>query len=136
MSGTSGRTPLGAIEASLPNGFHDALLHAFRIEVEAGELHLVLSPDRSTGSGDHWDPHYRKALLSLSGVKQMQIQAIEFDARDDLRVFLDTGDMSDRAVMEAFNCELKEGQFACWIFLGEMNANVRVIASEVTFKWL
>jgi hypothetical protein len=135
---TDDRNALDVIRASLPNGFHDALLQSLKIDVETGGLQLVLKPDMSLEAGDRWDPAYRKALLSLTGVDSLQMGSISLDGRDvsDRQVSLDIGRMSDRDVMQRFNRELESGQFGCCIFLNEMNASLYVIASGVSFTWL
>jgi hypothetical protein len=136
MSGA--QSPLDAIQSSLPNGFHDALLHELRIGVEKSELQLILAPDMSLESGERWDPGYRKALLTLTGIDVIEVDPITLDSREvpDRQVFLDIAKVSDRDVMQRFNRELKSGQWACSIFLSELNASVRVVAAGATFVWL
>lgn len=63
--------PLNAVVESLPNGFHDAILHAITVTLDEGVVEFTLYPDVS--HPDDVQMEHRPGLLRIDQVAFLQI---------------------------------------------------------------
>ena len=115
------------LEKTLPNGFHDALLHGYRVDFVARTLSFDLA---LSTSGDA----YRAATLTLTRLAFCEVQAPDsrypFQNPAPLRVDLVECDATHLAVRAA-----GPGAFAASFFVTNWNAYIHFAAEAATLEW-
>jgi len=124
------------LEATLPNGFHDALLRAFTFDAvrRAFDAQLDISiGDPDARSGDARDAH-RSARLTMTGVCHLSIDPPGPGASRSVEgpLMLDLCDSDDRVIPPS---SIPVGGFAAKLFVAPWNAFIHIAAQEATLTW-
>jgi hypothetical protein len=131
---------LDGLADSLPNGFHDAELHAVAIDYVKSEARLILdiwvaddvkNPDEIES--------YRLAEIILSDLVFWVSEAP--DSRSPYGeagpLTIDIGPMANLETKEPLQLPpLRSGAFANWIFVTDWNAFIYLAAQDSRLRWL
>lgn len=129
---------LEELEATLPNGLHDAYLERVVIDYAQGRACLDLRVSVGSPEDRNESPElYRPATIELFGLRFLAIDPPGPGAQPPgpRRVWIDAGPgrppTSDRTVPSP----LPEGVFLHWIFIRDWNSFFYVAATEAKLKW-
>jgi hypothetical protein len=123
---------LEEIEASLPNGFHDAVLCKINADYEGRVADLRINVDVST---EGRSPIYRQALVILRGLEFLAVDSSPSGSQrlgSGLRIDAGPGQPSTSPLQ---TLDVPTGAFAHWFFVSPWNAFVRVVAREAELRW-
>jgi hypothetical protein len=132
---------LDDIQASLPNGFHDAILESVRIDYMRRNVEMFLnlwvgdltSEDRSIRE------QHRQGVLTISDFNYYLIEAPDpsYPYARDPGLTIDGGPYSPGALKSApkLPTKIPEGMFQYWFFVNEWNSFIHVCARDAGFKW-
>jgi hypothetical protein len=122
------------LERSLPNGLHDAQLAAVHVDYGARVAILEINVDFSIPRAKLADDAFRAARLTFSGVQFIVIDppGAGYEGFGISPVDAGSGQpISSPCALPP----LENGMFLCWIFLGGLNAFLRIAAKDVTLEW-
>jgi hypothetical protein len=132
-------SPFDNIEASLPNGFHDAELQKVVIDYMTMEVQVTL--DIWIGQID--DPvlreSYRKAVLTLSGLIFWITDAPSFDYPYDLGggISVDSGPIASlEEARKAHLPPIPEGTFGNYFYVNDWNSLMYFCAKDASLTWI
>jgi hypothetical protein len=132
---------LDDIQASLPNGFHDAIVESVTIDYMKRNVEIFLnlwvgdltSKDRAVRE------KYRRGVLTISDFNYFLIEAPDprYSYAKDPGITIDGGPYSPGAIKSDTKIppEIPEGMFQYWFFVLEWNSFIHVCAREAGFKW-
>jgi hypothetical protein len=117
---------LQEIENGLPNGFHDAQLLRFAVDLASNVLTLNVEVDRSSYEQGRRDPEYYPAKITVRGLCYFKLDApdvLNKYAADGASLINAGGDpVQKKLIDEQIAAALPDGSFLHWIFLDDWNA--------------
>lgn len=128
---------LEELEASLPNGLHDAQLRQFAVDYITRTASIVLSiwVGDARGSTREARETYRKARIDLQGLAFASVDPPEESGGDgELRIDAGSG-VAPTASLKLPSALPKEC-FVHWIFVSEWNAFIHVAAETASICWI
>lgn len=132
---------LDDLDASLPNGFHDAELNALSIDYVKAQLRLSLDiwvGDMNAPPGNAREA-YRQADVLLSGLIYCVCEApdAQYPFAGAHSITIDIGAIHQLKTPPAMNLPpVPEAAFANWIYVKDWNAFIYVAAQDARLEWL
>jgi hypothetical protein len=123
---------LEELEASLPNGLHDAEL--LTLQVDYARYEAVIDVNVDVGVGEAEDL-YRPARLTFSDVQFVFIDPPTAGRHDAGPSMIDTG-TGQPSTAPLSVPEIPSDCFLCWIFVVNWNSFIRIAARNVAHQWL
>jgi hypothetical protein len=123
---------LEELEASLPNGLHDAELLKLQIDYAGDEAVLDVNVDVGVGEAEDM---YRPARLTFSGMQFVAIDPPTVRQKDFSPSMIDTGTGQPSTAPTALP-EIPSDCFLCWFFVVNWNGFIRIAARNVAHQWL
>jgi hypothetical protein len=132
-------TPFDKIEASLPNGFHDAELQKLVIDYVAMEVQVTLDVWIGLMGDSELRESYRKAVLTLSGLIFWISEAPSFDYPYDLSggINIDSGSIAD--LEEASKDHLPpipSDAFGNYFYVNDWNSLIFFAEKDASLTWI
>ena len=125
-----------AIEANLPNGFHDALLRELHVDYVAHRAVFALDVLTSTPESER-DQEYRRGELTILDALFIIVDPpgmhCSLKRTSPSRIDCGSGQPSTAPIELP---TIPAGYFLHWFFIDDLNAFVRVAARSATFNWL
>lgn len=128
------------IEASLPNGFHDALLQRVTIDYNKREAVFdfrIWVGDISSKVEELREAR-REGQLRLLGLLLCVIEAPDprYSYINPPHLMVNAGPATDLKVSQQLPHSIPEEAFVHWFFVNEWNSFIHVAAMEARFEWV
>ena len=122
-----------AIEGSLPNGFHDAVLYAMRVDFEKAEATIWLGADVSLPDNGSDRVSFKPVTLLFKGLGSLKVDRpngggfLRFEGGASCAFEV----MSVQQVAEVFGMDAVAFPVAVRLFIDDTNSNIHVLAESV-----
>ena len=127
-----GSVTLEELEASLPNGLHDAELLTLQVDYARYEAVIDVNVDVSVGEAEDI---YRPARLMFSGIQFVAIDPPTVRPRNVGLSIIGAGAGQPSTAPTSIP-EIPSDCFLCWIFVVNWNSFIRIAARNVAHQWL
>lgn len=136
------KVTLFELEQSLPSGFHDAHVHGFSVDYVKREATITLDvlvgvPE---GKTDFERETYRKALLKLSGLEYLVIDAPDsrYQYAKPGTLWIDAGPLESAKLNSKIKLPSLQSKnaFAYLFFVQDWNSFFYIAATDSSLEWL
>ena len=121
---------------TLPNGFHDAELHAFRMDYVQRRLIFDLEIFIGEVDNERRREVYRPAVVVLDDVRFLYVEppreSKELHIVSSIRI--DTGEGVPKTVEDRLQ-HLRDAGPITWMFMNELNSFIFFAGSRATLEW-
>lgn len=128
--------PIEKIADEMPNGFHDACLYSFSVDVVKHEAILNFGADVSDPEKRENNIVYRNCRLLIFDVVFFVVEPYKIFGESKEASTCDLGVLEGEKLLSVFHEKLPEEIFANWIFLNKTNSFIYFAAGKVKFEWL
>lgn len=128
---------LEELEGTLPNGFHDAILHRISWSLETAELVLELSiyTGDPEGASRHARERYRRASIRIERGRLLEIEPPR-SAGETSEVTIDAGAGRIPDATRDSGVPVEKGAFLYWIFVNEWNSFLQLSGIRADVTWI